>query len=193
MSSTKTHIQDNDNRSMQFEKVRLEYCMRAYNEEGERKERLEKKSQFYLSFVTLLVGAIFLNLDSLLNLKDLVPQSAGFLVLILLYALLGGALLSMFVSLVAILGSIHLQSYAAGFPTSIFDSLFAPDSEYLIGPDAETLLRAEAMTYADAVETNSSLNKKKAKWVRIASYCAFSSVILMTLLIALIIYLLVSQ
>jgi hypothetical protein len=43
-----------------FERARLEYCRRVFEREEERRQELERKSQFYLSFITLVLGAVFL-------------------------------------------------------------------------------------------------------------------------------------
>ena len=57
-----------------FEKTRLEYCSDLYKQGLEIREHLDKKIQFYLSFVTLLLGAIFLKLEFFTKLSELLKQ-----------------------------------------------------------------------------------------------------------------------
>ena len=51
------------NDQIQFEKERLEYCIKAYERELDRKKSIENKAKLYLSIITLFVGAVFLKIS----------------------------------------------------------------------------------------------------------------------------------
>ena len=57
-----------------FEKVRMDYCARVFEREAGRKEILEKKAQFYLSLVSLALGAVFLKLEFLEDIATLLSR-----------------------------------------------------------------------------------------------------------------------
>lgn len=173
-----------------LETAKYEYCATVFQEELERKERIEGKSQFYLSFITVLLGAFFLNLDFLAQLPTLISQSGYSLrTSIASYSLLLGILVSLFVSLVAVFKSIQLQNYKSGYPLDIVKSLFAPNSDFAERADKAGFLKAVAMNYAIALEFNSKLNEKKARWVKIASSSILMGVILLIAFLVVLVYL----
>jgi len=55
-----------------FEKARFDYCITIHKSEDKRLKNLESKSRFYLSFITLFLGAVFFNIEFLEKLRDLV-------------------------------------------------------------------------------------------------------------------------
>ncbi len=102
--------QDAGKKSVAFEKARFEYCAKLYEREAARKETLEKKSQFLLSLVTLFLGAVFLKLDFLNTLHELllqknVPTPLSFSINISLILLA----LALLVAMLGVLGSMRLQ------------------------------------------------------------------------------------
>lgn len=190
MSSVPSESTSDTEKRIAFEKVRFEYCSKVYEEETARKETLEKKAQFYFSFITLLLGVIFLNLDFLLDLRDLIIQSSSpILFFPICYGALGTALILLVIALLAIFRSVHLQKYTSGYPRNMIHTLFAPQSDFLEKEDEPTFLRATAMNYAIALEFNGNLNIEKAKWVKISSYSLSLAVIILTVFLAAVIYL----
>lgn len=153
-----------------FEKVRCEYCEKVYEREVARKETLEKKAQFYLSIVTLVLGAIFLKVDFLETLSGSMSRSGvsswvGFL---------GGGLAvalaaALAFTLVSVLAAIRLQGYTNEHPANLVSSLFAPDAHFLDEATALGFLRATALSFAMATERNKLVNDRKATWVKRAS------------------------
>jgi hypothetical protein len=176
-----------------FEKSRLEYCLDIFNREEERREQLEKKSQFYLSFITLFLGAIFLKTDSLAFINELTAnQTIPVPVMTVFY--LAILLLGFFIlfSVIAILQVTRLWSYRGPFPKEIVEILFSPDSDFLEEQTQACLMRTTALNYAIALESNTSINDRKSKWIMVSSFGIFSSVVAFAILIGVIIYLAVN-
>lgn len=165
-----------------LERARLDYCAKIFDREAERKERLERKSELYLSFVTLVLGALFLNLDSLADLRGLAGTGGPWGAVIRVVAAALG--LSLLAALVSILAAMRLQRYKNEYPDRVITSLFAPDSRYLPMPDEPSLLRANAMSYAIALEHNSATNDRKARWVKAASLAIFAVVVCLAILLS---------
>ena len=175
-----------------FEKARFDYCAKVYEREKARKETLERKSDFYLSFVTLFMGAVFLKMDSLKTLGEVITQVATSPALRgLLYFSITITAISLLTALVAILESMRLRTFATEYPPAFTDALFAPDSTYLDEQDEPSLLRANAMGYAIALELNTEINQKKANWINVAARGVFAAVISLAALLAVAVYLLV--
>ena len=152
-----------------FEKARFEYCAKLYEREAERKETLEKKSQFHLSVITLFLGAMFLKMDFLETLRELIVQKSIPTPLAWSTDLSIIALaLSLLISLIAVLQSMRLQRFKNEYPADIISSLFAPNSKYLEDENEPSFLEATAMSYAIALEFNSKINDRKATWVKVS-------------------------
>jgi hypothetical protein len=172
-----------------FEKARFEYCAKLYERETERKETLEKKSQFLLSVITLFLGAMFLKLDFLETLRELIVQKSISATLIWSIDLSVIALaLSLLISLIAVLQSMRLQRFKNEYPANIVSSLFAPNSKYLEGENEPSFLRATAMSYAIALEFNSRINDRKAMWVKISWFGVLAAAISLAAFLSLFAY-----
>lgn len=172
-----------------FEKARLDYCVDLFNREEQRKEQLERKSQFYLSFITLFLGAIFLKADSLTLLRELAENEAiaGPLLTILYLSIIALGILILF-SVMAILGVTRLWSYKGPYPEDIVDSLFSPGSDFLEENTQAQLNRAIALNFAIALDFNKSINDRKSKWIMVSSYGIFLAVAVFAILLAVIVY-----
>ena len=68
---SKQKVQLSSEEKTAFEKSRLEHCIRLYNQENSRRDGFEKTAQFYLTFVTAFLGALFLKIDFLETLSKL--------------------------------------------------------------------------------------------------------------------------
>ena len=156
-------------KSESFEKSRLNHCIRLFEAEIARKQRIENKSRFYMSFVAIILGAIFLNPDFL---KDLVSmlQVASCTLTAATYVF--QTLLAVFLvfSLTSILGVMSVKDYKRGSPPDLSSSLFAPYSKYYKRSDEPSLHRATAKTYALAAERNGENNEQKGRWLWLTSY-----------------------
>jgi len=157
----------NPARVIEYEKARFEYCEKLYEREMARKETLEKKAQFILSFITLFLGVIFFRLDFFTTLSTLITKQRIPTSLVwTLYISLSVLALSLLLSLLSVMQAIRLQKFKEEHPKYFISSLFAPNSEYLKHHDEASLFKATAMSYAIALEHNSSINDQKARWVR---------------------------
>jgi hypothetical protein len=172
-----------------FEKARLDYCMDVFNREEQRKEQLEKKSQFYLSFITLFLGAIFLKSDSLNLLRELTDNEAIAkpVITVLYLSIIALGILILF-SVMAILGVTRLWSYKGPYPEEIVDTLFSPQSDFIEENTQAQLIRAIALNYAIALDFNKSINDQKSKWIMVSSYGIFLDVAVFAILLSVIVY-----
>jgi hypothetical protein len=172
-----------------FEKARLDYCMDVFNREEQRKEQLERKSQFYLSFITLFLGAIFLKADSIILLKGLVENNTiAPPLIIILYLSIIALGICILVSVMAILGVTRLWSYKGPYPEEIVFSLFSPESDFVAQKTQVHMIRAKALNYAVALDFNKSINDRKTKWLMVASFGIFFAVIVFAILLSVIVY-----
>ena len=177
-----------------YEKARYEYCLQIFNREKERKENLEKKSQFYLSLVALFLGAIFFKpefLDLLGSyLSDRAIAVSGKIGLVFSLVVLA---VSLFVTLFAILRAMGLQKYTGEFPANLFDSLFDSNSKFIEDKSEGGFYRATAMALAVALENHLEGNRKKAYWVKLSSYSMIAGVFSLAVLLGIVTYISVSQ
>lgn len=166
---------------IEFERARFEFCISAYTKELERKEVLEKKSQFFISLLTLILGAIFLNTDMLVKVNDLALASS--LLHMLFNITIAILMASLLAAVISVLISMWLQEYVREYPKNIVSSLFDPNSHYLEGKTPSVLFNTIAMNCALALENNKRVNDKKAKWVTISSVFTLISIIVLALLL----------
>lgn len=169
------------NAQTSFERTRYEFCVAAYEREWERKEILERKSQFFLSLITLILGAIFLKLDALESLRLIANQSQTFQPV--LHILVVVLVLFLLATIITVLMSMLLQDYMREYPKNIVSSMFDPNSRYIKQKTTPDLLETNAMNCALALEVNQRINDKKAAWVKISSICTLISTILLTLIL----------
>jgi hypothetical protein len=174
--------------TIEFEKARLEYCTKLCDREDARAASLEKKSQFYLSFATAFVGAIFLKLDSIKALADLLSNNAASKTVhdIVLGAMIA-LLLALLSALLSILESVRVRPYKSALPGNVTETVFLTDSEFLRGGDESKFNREIALSFATALEINTSINDKKARWVSVAAYCILSSVFALFVIISVVV------
>jgi len=168
---------------LDFERARFEYCAQLFGNEEKRKETLEKKGQFYLSFVTIFLGAVFLKLDRLNSVKDILGK--GNLVLLgkfSMYFLLTVLLLSIIAALISVLKCMQIREYSRGCPKSLEDSIFI-DLAPTVGRDNESFFKERAIDYAIALEINRKINSNKATWLNVCSYCSFTGVLSLLVLV----------
>jgi hypothetical protein len=164
-----------------FEKARFEYCKEIFEREELRKENLEKKAQFYLSFVTLFLGAVFLKVEYLSDIRDIISQASQVTTIILVSLILLG--LSLLAAIITVLMSVRVRGYQAEYPEDFAEALHSVSKGYIEKMDEATLLNQTALSYAIAVEANRKINGKKAWWVKLSMYCIFVAVISLALLI----------
>lgn len=167
-----------------FERARLDYCRRVFEREEERREGLERKAQFYLSFLTLVLAAIFIKPDYLTVIREAVaggpgPAAAG--ILIASTAALG---LSLLFGVFTIMAAVRVRKYRGEYPGDLTDALFAPDSPLLADKTEAHMICVTGMNYAVAVETNRAVNDRKGAWLRLTAVAAQVTALSLTILLA---------
>lgn len=175
-----------------FEKARFEYCFKLYEKEIEHSETLERRSQFFLSFITLILGALFLNLDFFEKVKNIVINgiTSQFVIYTLYFSTIILAL-SLLVSILSILEFNRLRVYIRKYPENIITALFSPDSNYLPEKTEKGLFYATAMSYAIALEFNAKITDQRAKWVQVSSISTFFVALSLFVILGIVAFLLV--
>ena len=153
-----------------FAKARYDYCFQLYKSEQERKDAIEKKAQFYLSLVTLFLGAIVLKLDFLKDSVGMLPKNLPPDLTTILYIAGGTFLVSLSISLMSILFSVHVRNYLIEHPADLTSALFSSTSEYLGENTVAELYTSTAMSYALATESDRIINERKSTWIRLSSF-----------------------
>jgi hypothetical protein len=159
--------------------AKINYCKDLYAMEMTRKETLERKTQFYLSIVSLFLSAIILKIDFFTSLQSTISNNTNDLIGVVFKAISVILILSTLSSLIAILQAIRLQTYRTPSFMPLTDQLFKPDSIY---KDELTFLRDVAAMYAMAVEYNYEQNFNKAKCIKVASISVLTLVCSVTVL-----------
>jgi uncharacterized membrane protein (DUF485 family) len=177
-----------------YEKARYQYCLQIFNREEERREILEKKSQFYLSLVALFLGAIFFKPEFLdLMGNYLTDKTISIVAKIGLYISLGVLAVSLFLTMIAILKSMWLQKFKGEFPKNLFESIFDPQSKFIDEKNESGFYRATAMALTVALENNVDVNNDKSKWVRLSSYSIITGVFSLAILLGIFTFLLITN
>lgn len=174
-----------------FEKARYEYCAKIFEKEKNRKEILENKAQFYLSFITIFagfVGAIFLNVDFLNYLENALNHKLGSIIVLGMFVSSTTMVISILTSFFAIIKTVSLQKYKNEHPNNVVYALFSPETIYLESMDEASIFRAAALGYVIALTHNMKINDKKTKWIKVSSFAVFATCVSLFLFIALVLY-----
>jgi hypothetical protein len=155
-----------------FAKARYEYCLQLYKREQERKDILEKKAQFYLSLVTLFLGALVLKVENIETIRSLLrnPQKQTATILYISSAIF---LVSLAVALISILLAVHVRGYLIEHPVDLISALFSSEPGYLDANTELELYTSTAKSYALATESDRVINEHKSRWVQISSLSVF--------------------
>lgn len=173
-----------------FEKSRLEHCIRLYNQENSRRDGFEKTAQFYLTFVTAFLGALFLKIDFLETLSKLLTNKrAPAPIAWIVYGSIVAMLLSLLFALISILECIRVRRYKREFPSDPALHLFSPDSLYTGREDDAAFLKITAMTYIAAIEANFHITEWKGLWIERASLFVLASVLSLFIFLSVVTYL----
>jgi hypothetical protein len=187
---SKQKEQLNSDEKTVFEKARLEHCIRLFKEENSRREGFEKTAQFYLTFITAFLGALFLKIDALETLSKLLTnKKPPVLISWIVYASIISMLLSLLLALVSILACIRVRRYKREFPANPALRLFSTDSLYTGGEDNKEFIKITAMTYIAAIEANFHITEWKGLWIERASLFVLSSVISLFIFLSSVTYL----
>ena len=172
-----------DENQVSFVKTRFDYCKALYELERKRHEELEKKAQFYLSFITIFIGATFIKIDFLESLESLVSQpDIPSFVRLSLYVIMCTIGLSTITVLVLILASIRVQKYRDPAFKDI-KTIFKESAKY---NEEIVFIRDISGLYSIAVEENKAVNDRKARLVKLAAISVLFTIILLALLIIII-------
>jgi hypothetical protein len=108
---------DPKTKHLSFEKTRYDYSIKMFENEASRKQNLETKAQFYLTFVTAFLTAIFLSLPYLTILQGFMHNNRvdqNWRVAITAFILALG--IGLLFSLISVLFAMKIQDYRAIYP-----------------------------------------------------------------------------
>lgn len=169
---------------IEFEKIRLEHIKKLYEQEEIRRVRIEEKTRFYFSVITLTLGATFLNLDILESLKPIINQPTVSSILIKGFYALGICLITMiFFSLLSILQVLAVAQYKSVSTKDTRIELFGLPFE---DKNTSDLLYKVGVDYAHAYEDAIKINDKKAFWLQVTSVTTAISLIALIYIIAIV-------
>ena len=181
---------DSEKNQLAFEKTRYDYSIKMFENEASRKQSLETKAQFYLTFVTAFLTAIYLSLPYLTVLQGLMHSNgihqAWKIAITVFICALGVSLLF---SLISVLRAMKIQNYRAVYPLLPYQSLFTPTKDKYEEGDEAGLLRYTAEEAIIALQQNQKYNDKKAQRVNEASFGILFAVLLLTVLVGISVYL----
>lgn len=188
MMNKKTTIsQSNDD--LAFAKARYEYCLYIYKNEQDRKILLEKKAEFYLSLITLFLGALVLKMDFIAEIKEILKSTPSLLLTQILYIVGSVSVFSLGMALFSVLLSVHVRGYFVEHPVDLISSLFNLNSEYLAARTDTELYSSTAKSYALATESDRIVNSNKSKWVQLSSLFLLISFLMFISAYGLVVYL----
>jgi len=153
-----------------FAKARYEFCVQIFEQEKENRESLEKKAQLNFSFITIFLGAVFLNIGFFDSLKTVLQNNKSAIPSWVIYIPLTIFAVSLFLSLITLITTIQIRSYRAEAPANISSLLFGIDSEFLSAKTEIELISKLALGYSEATEHNRKVNQTKAKLIQLATY-----------------------
>lgn len=179
-------------------RARLEHCRAIFDRERERKELLEKKSQFYLSFATVFLGALLLNLDFIRKVEaSLVRPGAPEWACGAAYTGILVYVLATFTCLFAVLLAVHTREYLKETPQRPSELFFATNSPLLLRvssgeeglTDEDLFIEHVALSYARAYEDNSRKNDRKSAAVQVCAVSVFFMMLGLAILVSTLTYL----
>jgi len=177
-------------KQLSFEKTRFDYSTKMFENEATRKQSLETKAQFYLTFVTAFLTAIYFSLTFLTALQGFMNNKmVGPAWKVAITVLLIGLGIALLFSLFAVLFAMKIQNYNSEYPARPYSSLFVPNPDRFEEDNEAGMLRYIARVAIEALEKNKDFNDRKAKWVEGASYGILVAVILLALLVGISVYL----
>ena len=158
------------------EVARLDYCIRIYDRENERSRALENKARFYLSFGTLLLGAVFVRFESVGDVHRILEAAGAPTWIWETVRLSLRLLLAMIASSIALIfAAMWIRTHRAPYPRNPARSLFDENSPFAI---TEDYFEDIALSYAAALEHNARRNDAKATLLILASMATAVSVLL---------------
>jgi len=151
-------------------KSQYEYFEARYAEELERVRDLQKKSQVYLSIISIISSIIFVKIYNYndLNLQDCISK-----ILICLF------IADLLFILVYLIKSIRVQEYCAVFnPNNYLDEVPGDQPSY----NDDDFYDNRVADFIYAISENQKINSKKAHSLKIAEYGLFALVIIVLVL-----------
>jgi hypothetical protein len=174
----------NRTQKLDFEKARFNYFKYLFEKEQSRKDSLDKKAQFFLSFISLFVGAIFLKTDFLKYLNLILKsQNNSYYFSCLLTVSLIGLGLSILVSLLSILRAVSLRK--SKFPVPKREIWFDEKRGFR---DEEKVLKQASLSYLLMIENDYKNNQDKVKWINCCTYSIMGIAICSILIISIVTY-----
>lgn len=177
-----------------FAKARYMYAVKIYEQEIKRRDSIDTKAQFHLSFLTLFLGAIFLQFGFLDTLSQILKQPSTPVISIgIVRALIPIIGIVLTVSLFAILRVFAARKYLQPVYKNTALSLYGespPEENEIYFDDEVSFIEETGILYSIAFDENFSRNELKARWLAVASFSTTLAVLLFAVLLAVIVYLL---
>ena len=159
----------------EFDKVIYEHCSSIYKLQLEKRDKLENKTNFLMSFMVVILGFIVLNFNNIWKFSDGLAKKVKYPNTSLFYfILLSIPLMLISFSLFSIFMAVKTRSYKEEYPKNLVKNYFDDSSGYfddgvfIKGDKKETVYKALSYQIAIAIDINGELNQKKSKWIKVA-------------------------
>lgn len=187
-------IKNNKFADFEFEKTRFDYCLEIFKRQLNTAQDMEKKSQLLLSFSVAILASFFLKFEYLKTIAIGLSENS----LPFYFKALGwGSLLALggscLVALLCILQSVRLRSFKDGYPKSVIDSFFSPESEVVASGDKAHLLHMMAVYYVVAIDDNKTALQKKARYLKLAHLATVASLLALSIFLCTVVLLDITQ
>jgi hypothetical protein len=170
-----------------FDKRRFEYCEKLFEREVDRKGLIEGKAKFYITFISLFYGALFIKIESLESILKSIDRYQSVLKIVAHISILA-LMLFLLISMICILQSMRIQKWKFGYPRDVLSSLFSPEHQDSGFVPGNRPLEKYALEYLIAMEYNYKINNKKSKWIETAGIFIFLAAVSVFQFIGIIVY-----
>jgi hypothetical protein len=172
-----------DSPEVDFEKARFEYVVKVYESLITRKDSLEKKAILQLLIVTIMLGFVFLNIDSIRKLNDYLLSIKDLKVLFFSNVLVFVLSITLILALVLIIIVLFRFKIPEAPSRDLLTAVYFPDSESAQKKDALYFYQKIGVAYSVAVETAKEEINKNESLIRLSTISLTSGILILGMLI----------
>jgi len=172
-----------DSPEIEFEKARFEYVVKVYEGLSTHKEELEKKAILQLLIVTLMLGFVFLNIDSIRRLNDSLLLNKDLKVLFFSNVLVFVLSVTLILALVLIIVVLFRFKIPEAPSRDLLTSVYFPDSDSSLKKDALYFYQKVGVAYSVAVESAKLEIAKNESLIRLSTISLTSAILILGMLI----------
>jgi hypothetical protein len=166
-----------------FEKARFEYVVKVYENLIARKDSLERKAILQLLIVTLMLGFVFLNIDSIRKLNDYLLSIKDLKILFFSNVLVFVLSITLILALILIIVVLFRFKIPEAPSKDLLSSVYFPDSENPEKKGALYFYQKIGVAYTVAIESAKAEINKNESLIRLSTISLTSGVLILGMLI----------